>query len=216
MQDVSVTRKGTVSSYAIPCTEFEMALREEGHSQSISVCIANESGLLYTVKLKMEGGGPEWELKSFTKEKSGVSRYLQCLEPVYCPYVKQPSGDEREACEREGGRIEEKRDERDCVLSYYCKQLGNATLEVEILANGKPVQGLEVDLWTEDQPRGPPTAGIAQTDSSGIARFTLVEGDYTIGFNNAVSPPEGFKYPSQVRVRVDAPLTKKSIPLERK
>ncbi len=65
----------------------------------------------------------------------------------------------------------------------------------------QPITGLEVDLWTIDAPPGPPDAGIARTNESGVATFRVPSGRYKVGFN-LMNFPEQFICPSWMSVAV--------------
>jgi len=69
-------------------------------------------------------------------------------------------------------------------LSIFSSMLG---------AGGALVADLEVDLWTDS---APPDAGMARTDTNGIATFHVPPGEYRIGFISANFPLDRFVYPS--------------------
>jgi len=78
----------------------------------------------------------------------------------------------------------------------------NVTLEVVVLdPEGRPVVGLEVDLWTIEANPGPPDVGFAKTNESGVATFKISPGDYKVGFN-LENFPEQFICPSWTPVTV--------------
>ncbi|MFH1483096.1 MAG: hypothetical protein ABIG98_02405, partial [Chloroflexota bacterium] len=61
---------------------------------------------------------------------------------------------------------------------------GQTLLQVKLATtDGKPVPNMEMALWREVSPLDPPNAGVAKTDASGIASFTVKEGVYWIDFN---------------------------------
>jgi hypothetical protein len=92
---------------------------------------------------------------------------------------------------------------------------GEENLEVKVLRPyGSPVEGIEVDLWTAENPSGPPTAGYAFTNAEGVASFEIPAGQYTIGFNS-VNFPSGFIFPERTEASViEGILNQKTITLE--
>jgi len=64
---------------------------------------------------------------------------------------------------------------------------GQTLLRVKMLQiDGTPIPNLEVDLWINNAPPGPPNAGI--TNTSGVATFAVSAGDYYVGFNRSNFP----------------------------
>ena len=69
---------------------------------------------------------------------------------------------------------------------------GQTILRVKLVStDGKPVPNVEVALWRGVSPLDPPNAGVAKTDASGIASFTVKEGVCWIDFNPD-NPPTTF------------------------
>ncbi len=61
---------------------------------------------------------------------------------------------------------------------------GQTLLQVKLVAtDGKPVPNMGMALWHDVSPLDPPNAGVAKTDASGIARFTVKDGVYWIDFS---------------------------------
>jgi len=80
----------------------------------------------------------------------------------------------------------------------------NGTLQVVILdAEGRPIVGLEVDLWTIEALPGPPDVDFVITDENGVATFVVPSGKYKVGFN-LVNFPEQFTCPPWTPVTVKA------------
>jgi hypothetical protein len=91
---------------------------------------------------------------------------------------------------------------------------GEESLEITILGPANnPFPNLEVDLWTLENPNGPPTAGYLITDAEGKVLFKILEGEYLIGFNGYNFPKE-FINPEKVSVSVQKGTTTKEIILE--
>ncbi len=68
---------------------------------------------------------------------------------------------------------------------------GNETLEIILLdPNNNPLPNIEVDLWTNQKPNGPPTAGYLITNTEGKVIFQVPEGEYLLGFNQNNFPKE--------------------------
>ena len=73
---------------------------------------------------------------------------------------------------------------------FTASPTGETVIRVKLLQmDGKPIPNVEVDLWSEDAPPGPPNAGIKQTDASGVASFTVGPGNYRVDFNRSNFPP---------------------------
>ena len=69
---------------------------------------------------------------------------------------------------------------------------GQTLLKIKLVStDGKPVPNVEVALWRGVSPLDPPNAGVAKTDASGIASFTVKEGVCWIDFNPD-NPPTTF------------------------
>jgi outer membrane murein-binding lipoprotein Lpp len=69
---------------------------------------------------------------------------------------------------------------------------GQTLLQVKLVSvDGSPISSVEVALWRDASALDPPDAGVARTDASGIASFTVKEGAYWIDFNPA-NPPMDF------------------------
>ena len=67
---------------------------------------------------------------------------------------------------------------------FTASPTGETVIRVRLLQmDGKPIPNVEVDLWSENAPAGPPNAGIKQTDASGFASFTVGPGNYRADFN---------------------------------
>ncbi|MFH0834882.1 MAG: hypothetical protein V1881_00895 [Candidatus Micrarchaeota archaeon] len=191
--DYSIVKKGAGNG-TIPCTEFEVLSKNSG--MDYVVCVtepSKENPLSYVVYFNTAGGnGVDWELKSVSSEKSGVTRVLQCIPPVLCGYVPMPSGDDRQACEAGGKKMQATSDERGCVLHYDCIAAG---LKVTINApDGSAVPNLEVDLWKKDSSGSPDWA--VQTGADGVATFNVLPGEYKFGFNMN-GWPQQYKFPGQ-------------------
>ncbi len=73
---------------------------------------------------------------------------------------------------------------------FTASPTGETVIRVKLLQmDGKPIPNVEVDLWSENAPAGPPNAGIKQTDASGVASFTVGPGNYRADFNRSNFPP---------------------------
>ncbi|PIO06313.1 hypothetical protein COT29_01625 [Candidatus Micrarchaeota archaeon CG08_land_8_20_14_0_20_59_11] len=191
--DISVFKKGAGKDATVPCTEFSVVGKRGGNE--VLVCVtepAEKNPLSYVVYFRPGGEAPfGWELKKVGKEKSGVTRILQCLQPVLCDYVPMPSGDERQACESGGKKMQATSDERGCVLRYDCVAAG---LKVTIKApDGSAAPNIEVDLWKKSSSGSPDWA--VQTGADGVATFNVLPGEYKIGFNMN-GWPQQYKFPT--------------------
>ena len=72
---------------------------------------------------------------------------------------------------------------------FAASPTGETVIRVKLLQmDGKSIPNVEVDLWSENAPAGPPNAGIKQTDASGVASFTVGPGNYRADFNRSNFP----------------------------
>lgn len=74
-------------------------------------------------------------------------------------------------------------------LSLFSGQsiAGDAKLEVKlVMDNGNPLSNIEVDVGEKTGP--PPKGGVAVTNESGVATFSIKPGSYVIYFNLGTFP----------------------------
>ncbi|MFA5746579.1 MAG: hypothetical protein WC926_00680 [Candidatus Paceibacterota bacterium] len=123
------------NSKLVPCKKFKIIAKTSNMDGYFTACIAKEiSGVSVplVVSFAFENEqGPSWELKSFSNEKSGIAWVPQCLAPVSCEYVAEPSQNERTACNAKDGQYESVPDEKGCVKEYACKtylEMANETI----------------------------------------------------------------------------------------
>ncbi|MBI5956697.1 MAG: protein kinase [Chloroflexi bacterium] len=75
-------------------------------------------------------------------------------------------------------------------LEVNVRPEGDVGLKVRLRGpDGRPLKGLEVDLW-KSAPQGPPDVGGFTTDSDGVAFFKVPSGRYWIGFNLSNFPAD--------------------------
>ncbi len=68
-------------------------------------------------------------------------------------------------------------------LEVSVRPEGDVDLKVRLRGpDGRPLKGLEVDLW-KSAPQGPPDAGVVRADDDGVAFFKVAPGRYWIGFS---------------------------------
>ncbi|MCK4319003.1 hypothetical protein KAW38_00325 [Candidatus Micrarchaeota archaeon] len=223
IMNYSIVMTGEDTEAVYPCTIFDMAARSETDERFFAeLCMAkpNETNKVpFAVWFSYEENEQEigWELTEFSYEKSGVSRLLQCLEPVYCDYVPRFTWEEEQECYSQGKVVDEVRDERGCLIEVVCREKQMGPFEVEVISpDGEPIIGLEVDLWIDDTTQGPPNVGIGTTDTDGIVVFEVEEGCYNIGFN-VLNFPEEYEYPPlQMECTSDSGFDHFTITLEEK
>lgn len=127
--NISISKVGNSTSGVVPCTEFSIATKEvSGYSGQLTVCVAkitDSNPLPYVVYVKPKEGeqGPNWELKSVEKVKSGLTVYSQCMSPVSCPSINPPTQEEQNTCMSRNGSIETMKDDKNCVIEYRCMTL---------------------------------------------------------------------------------------------
>ncbi|MBU2008491.1 MAG: hypothetical protein KJ624_01370 [Chloroflexi bacterium] len=76
-------------------------------------------------------------------------------------------------------------------MAVSASPAGQTLLQVKLVAtDGKPVPNMGMALWRDVSPLDPPDAGVAKTNASGIASFTVKEGVYWIDFSpdNPLTP----------------------------
>lgn len=126
MTDYSVIRQEEQATGVLPCQKFKTVAKGTNTEGTFNSCVAREVNkikLPFVVSFAFGDpgqGGPSWQLKNYSKEKSGVAFTPQCMEPVKCSYVKEPVQAERSACASKGGQIEQQRTEKGCVTGYKC------------------------------------------------------------------------------------------------
>ncbi|MEM0475180.1 MAG: hypothetical protein QW343_00085 [Candidatus Norongarragalinales archaeon] len=193
--DASVMKKGAGSGGAEPCVEFTVISKTAGEW---TVCVkqpTDENPLAYVVYANAKTPSLNWRLKKASKQKSGVMRTLQCLEPIKCPFVQMPSGDERRACEQQGNALIDERDEKGCVTRYACIPLG---IKVKVYSKSGPIAGVEVAVLKQGTEGKRPF--LETTDARGEAFFKVGPGEYEIGFTTDKFPAQ-YEIPPKTIIR---------------
>jgi len=112
------------SSSSIPCKNFKIVAKTTNTDGYFTACVARKIGdvnLPIVVSFAFENEqGPSWKLESFANEKSGIAWVPQCLSPVVCNYVAEPSQTEKISCSSKGGNFESDSDEQGCIKEYKC------------------------------------------------------------------------------------------------
>lgn len=154
MSNISVIRNGESTSGVVPCTEFSVTVKgSTGSSEQFDVCVAritDSNPLPYVVYVKPKGnmGGPEWDLNSVDKVKSGITSYPQCLSPVTCPKVNAPTQDDINSCNQQNGSIQNIKDDKNCVTEYRCMTMQQRA-EMQIRNSQAPGCGVSQQLINE-------------------------------------------------------------------
>ena len=163
-QDIAINKKGDSSDFEVPCTVFELLVREGGPEGPIEVCVAGrESGILLPYLVSFGGEGDQMNLKAVEakKEATDITYYPQCLEPVQCPEVDSPTDAERNACNAGGGDYHSMRDKSNCITEWGCyTQRDNAIKEIsnwgpDACREEEPGEALieaVLKCWKEDKP----------------------------------------------------------------
>ncbi len=126
LTDYSVIRQEEQTTGVLPCQKFKIVAKGTSMEGTINACVAKEVNkikLPFVVSMAFgdQGqGGPSWQLVSYSKERSGITYAPQCMEPVKCAYIKEPTQTERNVCNAKGGQIEQQRTEQGCVAEYKC------------------------------------------------------------------------------------------------
>jgi hypothetical protein len=112
------------SSGLVPCKKFKVVAKTTNMDGYFTACVARKIGdisLPIMISFAFQGEqGPKWELKSFTNEKSGIAWVPQCLKPVACNYVVEPSQTEKNSCNAKGGQFENNFNDQGCITEYKC------------------------------------------------------------------------------------------------
>jgi hypothetical protein len=112
------------SSGLVPCKNFKVVAKTTNMDGYFTACVAREIGgvsLPIVVSLAFQNEqGPGWKLKNFANEKSGIAWVPQCLKPVVCNYVAEPSQTEKISCGAKGGQFENNFDSQGCITEYKC------------------------------------------------------------------------------------------------
>jgi hypothetical protein len=122
--EVSIKKKGE-SKGIVPCTNFELLFSQGGPGgEGIVICVADKSKeilLPYVVSVTMpQGSGVTWTLTEAKKEKTDITYFPQCLEPVECAAVNEPLQADRDACTAKSGSMDQVRDSRNCITEWKC------------------------------------------------------------------------------------------------
>jgi hypothetical protein len=128
------------SSSSIPCKNFKIIAKTTNTDGYFTACVAKKIGdvdLPTIVSFAFENEqGPSWRLESFTNEKSGIAWVPQCLTPVACNYVAEPSQAEKISCSAKGGNFESDSDEQGCIREYKClTEIERAETEISKFQN---------------------------------------------------------------------------------
>jgi len=193
--DIAIAKIGTDLSAIVPCTIF--ALSSHNSPTAMHICVARMPGtdVPYAVYVRPENPEytammPTWTLTGTMRNASGIMRTLQCLQPVYCPYVEMPSAENQTVCEADGNHLmREFTDEYGCTLRYECTVAQPARLYVYMYNESRqPFNNLEVDVWRgSDSPEGPPDL-VSWTNAQGKAEFNVTQGTVWVGFNGYAFP----------------------------
>ena len=128
------------NSGLVPCKKFKVVAKTTNMDGYFTACVARGIGgisLPIMVSFAFQGEqGPSWNLKSFTNEKSGIAWVPQCLKPVICNYVAEPSQAEKISCNSKKGNFENDFDSQGCIKEYKClTEIEKANAEISKMQN---------------------------------------------------------------------------------
>ncbi len=128
------------NSGLVPCKKFKVIAKTTNMDGYFTACVAKEIGgisLPFIVSFAFQNEqGPSWSLKSFANEKSGIAWVSQCLKPVVCNYVAEPSQTEKITCISKGGQFENAIDGQGCIKEYKClTEIEKANAEISKMQN---------------------------------------------------------------------------------
>lgn len=177
LTDYSVIRQEEETTGVLPCQKFKIIGKGTNMDGAMNACVAKEVNkikLPFVVSFAFGDAGqgsPSWQLKSYSSEKSGVIFVPQCLEPVKCVYVTEPTQAEKTACAVKGGQLEQQRTEKGCIKEYKC--LTQEEIVNQAISNmqrpGCPVNQVVKNKMLSCRKNNQPNFSISNYDESGCA-----------------------------------------------
>ncbi|MDP3245272.1 MAG: hypothetical protein Q8M83_06505 [bacterium] len=135
LTDYAIVSDGEDASGQLPCQKFKIIAKGTDINGTLAGCFVKEIAgvkLPFVASFAFEDikNGPQWQLKSYSKESSGIDWTLQCLPTVTCKRAEHLSDAEKSVCFSRGGNEEPVKDKYGCVESYRCQTLEEAADKV--------------------------------------------------------------------------------------
>ncbi len=121
--DYSVTAGGMDKVAGLECKNFTISAKASNMEGQMVLCAhqLDDVPLSFVASGTFPGqGSTNWRLTGMAREKPTTAYYSQCLAPVSCPSVSQPTQQERDACGAKGNSIDTAKDENGCAAAYNC------------------------------------------------------------------------------------------------
>ena len=121
--DYSITAGGIDKVAGLECKSFTISAKASNMDGQVVVCVhkLDDVPLSFVTSGTFPGqGSTNWQLTGMTREKPTMGYYPQCLAPVPCPSVSQPTQQERDACGAKGNSIDTAKDANGCATAYNC------------------------------------------------------------------------------------------------
>lgn len=130
--DYSIVKDTVKTDGILPCQNFIFIAKGENGNWSTNVCVVEDKKIgdvnaPFIISFSFQSDDqnakqsmPNWELTSYTNEKTSTIWIPQCLAPVRCQYITPLSSAEEAACTATGGTFQDDRDDSNCVISHTC------------------------------------------------------------------------------------------------
>ena len=121
--DYSIAAGGIDKVAGLECKSFTITAKASNMQGQVVTCVHQlaDVPLSFVVSGTFPGeGNTNWQLTGMTREKPTMGYYPQCLAPVSCPSVIQPTQQERDACGAKGSSIDTAKDGNGCATAYNC------------------------------------------------------------------------------------------------
>jgi len=121
--DYAITAGGMDSAAGLQCKSFTISAKASNMEGQIVTCVhqLEDVPLSFVASGTFPGqGSVNWQLTGMAREKPPMAYYPQCLAPVPCPSLAQPTQQERDACGAKGSFIDTAKDGSGCAIAYNC------------------------------------------------------------------------------------------------
>ncbi|MFA6907253.1 MAG: hypothetical protein WC263_00320 [Candidatus Micrarchaeia archaeon] len=121
--DYSITAGGAGNVAGLECKNFTISEKASNVEGQTVVCVhrLEDVPLSFAASGVFPGqGSANWQLTGMAREKPAMAYYSQCLAPVACPQVSQPTQQERDACSAKSSFIDTAKDGNGCAAAYNC------------------------------------------------------------------------------------------------
>lgn len=122
--DYSIMPGSMGAAAGTACKNLTVSVKSSNMNGQIMSCIGRLEDVnltfVATASIPDMGQGFLWSLKSVTREDTQSAYYSQCLAPVSCPTLSQPTQDDYSQCGMQNKSIDISKDAKGCVTAYEC------------------------------------------------------------------------------------------------